>query len=98
MFKLLLLYVIVYVLVALLFLIQRSNALHSYARSLSGEALKIFNRRMNKFTWVDYTLAFLPVFNILSAVLSVIQFTDMLDQIKAEFENYCYIHYISVQS
>lgn len=96
--KLMLFYLIVYVLVALLFLIQRSNALHSYARLLSGEALKIFNRCMNKFTWVDYSLAFLPVFNILSAVLSVIQFTDMLDQIKAEFENYCYIHYISVQS
>ena len=96
--KSLLFYLIVYVLVALLFLIQRSNALHSYARSLSGEALKTFNRRMNKFTWVDYTLAFLPVFNILSAILYVTQFIDMLDQIKVEFENYCYVHYIHLQS
>lgn len=87
---------VVYALSAMVFLIQRKNALKCYARTLSDIQLCEFNKQMNKFTYVDYILAFIPVFNLLSAVLSIVQFTDMLDQIQKEFSHYCYVNYIHI--
>lgn len=88
------LYLFTYVITAIVYLVQRKKALDSIESELPSSVKGTF-REFNRFTYVDFILAFIPAVNVLSALLSVMQFSSMRDQFRTEFENYCYINYIS---